>query len=83
MISNAERTILISSVGWVDHDALWRFDVPAARVERLPLGSGAQYLSLHSSAADHFVVSHHFDGGRFELTVRPFSEPTRVLARAG
>ncbi|MBI2116023.1 MAG: hypothetical protein HYT85_13180 [candidate division NC10 bacterium] len=82
MISNADRTILISSLGWVDHDTLWRFDVPTARVERFPLGSGAQYLSLHSSAADRFVVSHHFDGGRFELTVRPFSDPSQVLARA-
>ncbi|MBI2494816.1 MAG: hypothetical protein HYV94_22320 [Candidatus Rokubacteria bacterium] len=82
MISDPERTVLISSVGWVDHDTLWRFDVPTARVERLPLGSGAQYLRLHSSGADRFVVSHHFDGARFELTVRPFSDPTRVLARA-
>jgi hypothetical protein len=82
MIANPERTTLISSVGWVDHDALWRFDVPAGSAERLPLASGASYLSLHSSGSGRFSVSHHFDGSRFELTVHSFSEPGQVLARA-
>jgi hypothetical protein len=27
MISNPKRTTLLSSIGWIDHDALWRFDV--------------------------------------------------------
>jgi hypothetical protein len=82
MISNPERTLLLSSVGWVDHDALWRFDVATANAERLPLDSGARYLSLHSSGSDYFSVGHHFDGARFELTVRRFSDPVNVLARA-
>lgn len=82
MISNPERTVLVSSVGWVDHDVLWRFDAPAARTERLPLSSGARYLSLHSSGAGHFSVGHHFDGARAELTVHSFSDPKNVLARA-
>lgn len=82
MISNPERTTLISSVGWVDHDALWRFDVAAAREERLSLGSGARYVSLHSCGSGRFSVGHHFDGARFELTVHSFSDPKHVLARA-
>ncbi len=82
MISNPERTVLISSVGWVDGDALWRFDVPAARSDRLPFHDGARYLSLHSSASAHFAVGHHFDGARFEITVHSFSDPTSVRARA-
>ena len=82
MISNPERTTLISSVGWVDHDALWRFDVPAASTECLALGSGARYVSLHSSGSGRFSVGHHFDGARFELTVHSFSNPGHVLSRA-
>ena len=82
MIANPERTVVVSSVGWVDHDVLWRFDVPTAHAARIPLGSGARHLSLHSSGSSHFAVGHHFDGERFELTVRLFSDPTRVLARA-
>ena len=82
MICNAERTVLLSSMGWVDGDAVWRFDVPAASMERIPLASGARYLSLHSHGTDTFAVVHHFDGARVELTVRSVSDPTRVLARA-
>lgn len=82
MIANPEKTTLVSSVSWVDRDAIWVFEVPVARAERLPLGSGARYLSLHSSGSSRFSVGHHFDGARFELTVHSFSDPGRVQAQA-
>jgi hypothetical protein len=82
MISNPERTVLVSSVGWVDHDFLWRYDVRTSTVERISLGTGARYLSLDSSGAGRFSVVHHFDGARLELTVHSFSNPKDVLARA-
>lgn len=81
MLANPERTVLVSSVGWVDRDVLWRYDVAAARAERLPLGTGAGYLSLHSHGSEYFSVAHHFEGERFELTVHSFSDPPHVLAR--
>lgn len=74
--------MLISSLGWVDHGALWCLDVSTSTIERLPLGTEARYLSLHSSGLGHFSVGHHFDGARFELTVHSFSDPSSVLARA-
>jgi len=74
--------MLISSLGWVDHDALWCFDVSASRAERLPLGTDARHLSLHSSGLGKFSVGHHFGGARFELNVHSFSDPSRALARA-
>ncbi|MEA2605227.1 MAG: hypothetical protein QOF89_6219 [Acidobacteriota bacterium] len=82
MISNPERTVFISSMGWVDRDALWRFYVPTATAKRIRLGSGAQYLSLHSCGSDLFAVGHHFGGARFELTIHSFSDPKQVLASA-
>ena len=82
MISNPEGITLLSCLGWVDHDALWRFDVTAGRIDSIPLGSGARYVSLHSWGADRFSVGHHFDGARFEVTVHSFSDPREVLARA-
>lgn len=82
MIANRERTVAISSVGWVDGDALWRFDHRTGAAERLSLGSGAQYVSLHCSGTDHFAVAHHFDGTRLELTVHGFEDPTTILGRA-
>ncbi|MBI2359823.1 MAG: hypothetical protein HYV04_13165 [Deltaproteobacteria bacterium] len=81
MIANAERTVLISSMGWVDRDTLWVYDVPARKESRVPLGSGAKYLSLHSSGPSHFAVGHHFDGTRFEITVHLFSEPKQPVAQ--
>src|SRR5213075_2241540 len=69
-------------MGWVDGDALWRFDVPTARIERISLGSGARYVSLHSCGSDSVAVAHHFDGARIELTVHGLSDPAHVLARA-
>jgi hypothetical protein len=82
MIANPDRTTLVSSMGWVDHDALWVFDVSTVRAERLPMGSGARYLSLHSSGTNRFSVCHRFDGAGFELTVRNFADPARVQAHA-
>jgi hypothetical protein len=82
MITDPDSTTLLSSMGWVDGDALWSFDVGSAAIELIPLGSGARYLSLHASGSDRFTVAHHFDGARFELTVRRFAEPRDVIARA-
>ncbi len=82
MISNPNRSIVLSSLGWVEHDAVWLFDVGANRHETVPLGSGARYVSLHSKGTSRFSVGHHFDGKRFEVTVRNFSAPTEVVARA-
>jgi hypothetical protein len=82
MISNPESTTLISSQGWVDHDALWRFDVPTATIDRVPLGTGARYLSLHTTGSGRFSVGHHFDGARFQLTVHGFADPRAILAGA-
>ena len=82
VICDPGRTCAISSLGWVDGDALWRFEAASGRIERIALGSGARYLSLHTSGGSRFAVAHRFDGKRFGLTVHEFSDPARVLARA-
>ena len=82
MISNPERTTLLSSLGWVDGDAFWRFDAASGRAGRIPLGTGARYASLHCTGSQKFAVAHHFGGRRFELSVRNFSDPPAVIARA-
>src|SRR5262245_49124119 len=82
MIADAERTVVLSSLGWVEGDALWRFDVSSAREDRIPVASGARYLSLHAGGSDTFSVCHHFDGARVELSVRSLRDPALVLASA-
>jgi hypothetical protein len=74
--------MVLSSIGWVDHGALWRYDVATGAVDAIPAGEGATYLSLHTGGAGRFAVAHHFDGKRFEITVREFAAPEKVLARA-
>ena len=82
MISNTEGTTVLSALGWVDQDAVWRFDAVSGSIDTVPLGTGARYLSLHSTGADRFSVAHHFDGGRFEVTAHSFFDFPDVLACA-
>ena len=82
MISNPERTALVSSMGWVDRDSLWRFDTRTSAADSIPLRTGARHLSLHTSGSGRFTVVHHFDGACLELTVHAFADPEPVLARA-
>jgi len=81
MITDPDHRICISSMGWVDHDALWLFEATRGVERRISLQTGARHLSLHSGERGHFAVGHHFDGARFEVTVHAFSDSGRVLAR--
>jgi hypothetical protein len=80
MITDQSRSVIISSKGWVDHDSLWLFETATAEVRNIPLRSGAKYASLHTRAGEYFAVGHHFDGERFEISVRPFSKPGEPVA---
>jgi hypothetical protein len=82
MISNPGGTTVLSSLGWIDHDALWRFDSGGGAPETIPLHTGGRYSSLHHLGSERFAVAHHFDGRRFEVSVRSFSDPGGVLAHA-
>lgn len=81
MIVSGDGTVLISSLGWVEGDALWLFQPTAGQEARVTFDSGARYVSLHCCDPSHFAVAHHFDGSRFEITVRTFSNPEGVIAR--
>jgi len=85
VIASPDGRVVISSMGWVEGDALWRFDVAEGVVSTIPLESGAQYATLHGGGGgggERFAVSHHFDGRRFEVSVRALARPDVVLARA-
>lgn len=83
MISDPNRTVALSSLGWVERDAIWKLDVATGEVRTIACGSGARYASLHhTGSSETFAAAHHFNGHRFEVTVRPFSDPATVLARA-
>lgn len=75
MIANRDRTTVLSSIGWVDGDAIWVFDPESGKARTIPQNTGARYASLHSSDSERFVVVHHFDGARFLASVNLFSAP--------
>lgn len=83
MISDPNRTVALSSLGWVERDAIWMLDVARSQVRTIACKSGARYCSLHhTGSSETFAAAHHFDGRRFEVTVRKFSDPAAVLERA-
>jgi len=82
MIVNPERSLVVSSLGWVEGDALWVLDTSRGTPTVVPLETGGRYASLHGSDLERFVVAHHFDGKRFELSVRRFADPSQVQAHA-
>jgi hypothetical protein len=82
LISDPQATVVLSSLGWVDGDALWRLDAATGTTDAIRLDSGCRYASLHSSGTGRFAVAHHFDGARLDITVRSFATPGRIDARA-
>jgi hypothetical protein len=79
IVDQAEAHIL-SSLGWVDHGALWRCETASGRTPDVPL-SEAPYLTLHAGADDLVAVVHHFDRRPVELTAHTLTAVDRRLAR--
>jgi hypothetical protein len=82
MIVNRDRTTVLSSLGWVDGDAIWCFDVASATARTIPQNTGARYASLHASESERFIVVHHFDGARFLASVCLYSAPEVTVSSA-
>ena len=82
MIVNRDRTTVLSSLGWVDGDAIWVFDVASGKARTIPQNTGARYTSLHASDSERFVAVHHFDGARFLASVSLFSAPEITVSSA-
>jgi hypothetical protein len=80
VILDASESLIVSTLGWVDAGALWVCDTTRGAVRMVRLGEAA-HLSLHPGHDDHVAVAHHFEGGRFELSVHRLAEPARPLAR--
>ena len=54
MITRANEERAISTLGWVDHGAVWIFDAGGSEPRTVPL-SDAQWLTLHGGRQGHFV----------------------------
>src|SRR5690349_3513611 len=83
MIADRERTTILSSLGWVDGDAIWCFDAASGQVRSIPQNTGARYTTVQSSGTERFVAVHHFDGAKFLASVGLFSAPEITVSSAG
>ena len=80
MIASPDATVVLSSLGWVDGDAIWCFDAASRTARLIPQNTGARYSSVHSSGNERFVVVHHFDGAKFMASVSLFSAPELTVS---
>ena len=83
MIASPDRRVIVSSLGWIDGDAIWCFDVASGQARTIAQNTGARYSSLHSSDTERFVVVHHFDGAKFMASVSLFSAPELTVSSLG
>lgn len=81
MIVDPSGGLVLSSMGWVDRDALWVFDSASGATRTIALNSGAEHCSLHAASGDRFAIAHHCAGRRFELTIHDFAAPGVAIAR--
>src|SRR2546421_5130636 len=80
MLIDALDSHLISTLGWVDHGAVWHYDIAAGRARQVMLGD-VRYLSLSAGAMDLFAAVHHYDANRLVISVHAIAAPDRTLAR--
>lgn len=80
MIASPDRRVVLSSLGWVEGDAIWCFDVASGTARTIPMNTGARYSSLHSADNERFVIVHHFDGAKFMASVSLFSAPELTVS---
>ena len=81
MIVSEDESLIVSSLGWIDHGSLWVLEARSGKVSRMQI-SDADYLSLHPGEHNHFSVVHHYSrADQAQISVHSFSDPARVLAR--
>jgi hypothetical protein len=83
MIASPDRRVVLSSLAWVDGDAIWCFDAASNTARTIPQNTGARSTSLHSSGNERFVAVHHFNGEKFMASVSLFSAPELTVSSVG
>jgi hypothetical protein len=74
VICDPDARVVLSSLGWVDRGALWRFDIATGEQDTVVL-SDADYLRVFDGDRQHFVVQHHWGADRFRVTAQTWMDP--------
>lgn len=81
MIVNSQQNLIVSSLGWVDKDALWTFNIGSGKTEAIRLGN-ADYLTLVAGDHDHVGVVQYRRNGTARITVRRLDVLVEAVAEA-
>jgi len=81
MIVNSQQSLIVSSLGWVDKDALWTFNVGSGKTEAVRLGN-ADSLTLVAGDHDHVGVLQYRRNGTARITVRRLDALVEAVAEA-
>src|ERR1700676_3407700 len=79
MIVNAEGTLALSSLRWIDRGTLWSYVLGAPEPKQYRL-SNARWLALVQGTADYFALVHHFEDGRVQLTAHSYGNISEIIA---
>lgn len=74
MLVDQNASTLVSTMGWVDRNALRIFDL-ASGASRAIEFEGTRILTLHPGANDHFALVHHGLTGGTRLSVHAITQP--------
>jgi YVTN family beta-propeller protein len=78
MITDPDRRVALSCLGWVDHGSVWRFDAASQRQSSIEM-SDADYLRVFTGNRDHLVVQHNWGASRFRVSAHAWSSPDRAV----
>ena len=79
MIVNAEGTLAISNLRWVDQGNLWSYALGESQPKQERI-SDSNWLTLVQGTEDYFAVVHHFEDGRVRLTLHSYREIPKVIS---
>jgi hypothetical protein len=79
MLVDAAESVVLSSLGWVDGGAIWVYEPPTGRAQRVALAD-TRHVTLYAGAGDHFAAVHHGPEHGLRISVRRLAAPADALA---
>jgi hypothetical protein len=81
MIVDSQQTVIVSSLGWVDRDALWTFDIASGMEGMLQVGD-ADWIQVIPGDDDYVSILQHRRDGTGKITIRRLDALSDIIAEA-
>ncbi len=80
MLVSSDETVVLSTVGWVDHGGFLSWDPESGSTRAVPVDD-SPFLNLLPGVDDYFAVVHHGRAGGYSVSARHLSEVSDEIAR--